>query len=580
MISVVTRPVGFKLSDSLLDADVTESGGVAIFTTAFSHALADGDYIYVVSNVAAYNGMKYVDALSTTTFRLKANQSSTSYVQYFTDQSVQYQRVLLSHGVLAVHNPIVYELKSDLYPENIAGEAYAPATVASFADDNGYTRLTLSGNLADATALAWITINGSHYQILTAVTDSIIVINHSYNAADTFPGPVVKYYNNYCINVRVWSGYDTAHPWYIVKPYKVYSQLQLTPDANNSVKFSISEIIRSAINTRNKLDLNTLPNNTDFASGYYIEYFESYDQSNGSEITTFTGSATSDKSNLNGLAINAQMSFKRKDVSHMSDYINAGSELAEWLILQPRMTWIVGQFMDLSFILHVSIGGVAIYINGALTQTLNDTGIGVIRVPLTFEAPGEFCVQAYKPAVEPRSPSSIVLFLMANCSGAIWTPGTIIPTANPSVGLNQLEASGYLYREFATNQGVDHTFTYSIDVSASAAVTRVTMAILDSDCNVLVEDDIQHFSGTTITGSITLNPPADGTRIGIKINNNSLSFKTYELTDLDFDGSPAGDPIPLTVPYCIDVVEECDDTIVPIVDDIRLLEDGNFRLLE
>lgn len=580
MINVISRPTGYKLADPVLDAAVTDSGGVAIFTTAFSHALTTGNHVYIQSNVEAYNGFKTVDVLSATQFRIADQDSDTDFIQYYSDQYATYQVAIMGHGVVAAHNPIVYELESTLYPENVEGEAYVPAVVASHSNSNGYTQLTLSGNLEDATALAWIMIDGVAYQITSVISDSIVVINHAYDAADTFPGPVVKYYNNYCINVNVWSGYDAGHPWYAQKPYELFATLRLIPNDDNQVKFSISEIVRSAIITRNKLDLNTLPNNIDFSTGFYISYFETYDESDGLTVTTHTGSLTYDS--LIGLAINAMMPFKGKYVSHMSEYINYQTYLAKWLVLQDRMTWIVGKFMDLSFIIASQLDNIDIYINGEVSQTISDAGFGVIRVPLTFDTAGEYCIQAYKQAIAARSASNLIRLFMLNCADGTWEEPNP-PTLNfPQITLPSFGDSGYVYRDFTSNQGIAHGFTYEITITTgSATTTRVYMALMDSNCNVLAEDSNNHFTGGVITGSISLTPTADGSRLGIRVVNNTLiSSRTYQLTDLDFTGSAGGPAEAITESYCIDVVAECDSTIIPDMDNIRLLEDGDFRILE
>jgi hypothetical protein len=56
-----------------------------------------------------------------------------------------------------------------------------------------------------------------------------------------------------------------------VKPIAKVTTLKFTPDDDGNAKFSISEIVRSYLITRNKLDLNTLPNNTDFSTSFYID---------------------------------------------------------------------------------------------------------------------------------------------------------------------------------------------------------------------------------------------------------------------------------------------------------------------
>lgn len=255
-VTVIYRPIGYKLADAELDASISNFGGEALVTTTFAHGLSNGDYVFIQSNIGSYNGYKYVYALSPSTFKF-FDSPELNAVLYVQDAEITYQASVLEHGVQAVHNPIVYDLRSNLYPVNEPEEAYTPTTVSSHADDKGYTKLILSGNLSDATPLAWITINDENYQIISVVSDSIVTINHAYNASDTFPGPVVKYYNNYRINVDVYAGFALGHPWRDNKPYQLMATISFIPDSNGRVKFSIADLVRSYIFTRNNLTLDT-----------------------------------------------------------------------------------------------------------------------------------------------------------------------------------------------------------------------------------------------------------------------------------------------------------------------------------
>lgn len=576
MITLDVAPSGYKITDTEFEGEITDDGGDALVTTSFSHGLISGQVLFVQTNIEYYNGYRFILVLSTTTFKITDVFSGDPF-PYFSDTPITYQVSVYEHRAMAVHNPIVYELSTDLFPTNSAEEAYVPAVVDSFANENGYTKLTLSGNLSDATALAWIVINEIPYQIINAISDSIVVINHAYNSTDTFPGPVVKYYNNYCINIEVWCGYEPTHKWASIKPYVLAATLRFTPDDSNSIKFSISEIVKSYITTRNKLDLNTLPNNTDFTAGFYIGYYESYDESDGLEITTHIGSTTYEALVDAGLGVNAMMPFKSKDSGNMSEYVRFGGSLSKWLVLQDSMTWIVDKFMDLSFLTIGFVSqGFEVRDNGVAIQEIPNPSNGVIRVPLTFDTAGQHCIQIYSQAIDAEAGYSFLKSAMVNCGDATWSIGPV-----PAVTLATLEDSGYLVDTFDSIPGIDYPFSYSIDITASAGTptTKVEIALLDDDCNELGVDSDTHFSGGTITGMLTVSPSTFGTRVGIRITNLTVpNTKAYELTDMDFIGSAAVSAEPVTEEFCITVVEECDSTIVP--DDIRLLEDGDYRILE
>jgi hypothetical protein len=156
---------------------------------------------------------------------------------------VEYRVSVLQHGWLAVNQPIVYELGSDLWPNNQPEEAYTPRVVDSQADAEGYTQLNLSTALSFPYALDFIELVGTGslagaYQIVRVLQPWSIVINLAYDATNDFTGyQVVKYYNNYCINVDVYAGLDFYHPWYSEKPYTLAATLRFTPDSDGEVKF-------------------------------------------------------------------------------------------------------------------------------------------------------------------------------------------------------------------------------------------------------------------------------------------------------------------------------------------------------
>lgn len=580
MITVTQRPLGHSISDNEVTAAVTDSSGDALFTVAGGHGMDTGAYVFIQSDVEAYNGYKYITAPNGLTFNISDTDTS-DIITFRKETEATYRVAFRNHSVVAVHNPIVYELETDLYPTNVDGEAYVPAVVTSQANENGYTKLQLSINITDATALEWVSIDGNVYQIIEAISDSEIVINHAYNAADTWLGPVIKYYNNYCINVEVWCGYEAGppsnHPYAYLKPMAKVATLKFTPDENNKAKFSISEIVKSYIITRNKLDLESLPNNTDFSTQFYIVYYETYDESDGFEITTFQGDPTVD-STL-GLAINAMMPFKSIDAGYMSEYLDWGSiQNARWLTLQSTMRWIVGQYMDLSFIVYQRFGYTIIDIwdNDEIIQSIETTGDGVIRIPLIFETAGTHCIQARNPAIPAQGGSAIVLSDMFNACGGSWVTG-----ASPNIVVAPQDESGYLTFSFNSYPTLNYQFDYDITVAgAGATLIQIRILLMSSSCEIFTYDFDNIFSTGSNTGSITLSPPVYASTVAINIlNNGFIDSKTITVNSFVFQGTPALPATALTEQMCIEVVEECDSTFFSDAD-IRLLEDGDYRILE
>lgn len=601
-LTVINRPLGHKLNESPVDATVTNSAGEALFTTDFAHGLVDGDYVYVVSNFDAYNGFKYVDSVTYNTFKLRESENG-DVVPFKQIAYPEYQVSVLQHGWLAVHQPIVYELESDIYPNNVAEEAYTPNTVVSQANSNGYTLLNLTAVLSDPTPLAWIELVGEGelagaYQIISAPQDWQIVINLAYDASNSFTGyQVVKYYKNYVINVGVYAGLGVEHPWYSIKPYELAGTLQLVPDSDGRSKFDISEILRGYINTRNNLTLDTLPNNLDFMTGFYITYWESYDSSDGTDITTLESAATSDKEEFEGHAVNASMPFKSVYQSHMSDYLNEDVYLANWLLLQENPIAIVGYFFDLSFINSLPRIDVLININKELdgvvleteTLTISHPGVGVLRVPIEPESGFDrYCVYAYTLGVAasdgPPATSLAALSAWTNKPGGQeWTLG-----ANPNTSVNGSGGiSDWIVGAIATEMGYDYEFTTSFEIQVSGVslpTIAVIWALMDSSYNVLDSAGFNYTTSGVKNETFTLNPSGDGTYLGFFVTNNTpFDTKVVDIESAVYN-SPAApdDAIPaqtITETICITILEECDSTFIPD-DDVRLTEDGDFRILE
>lgn len=576
MITVISRPLGHKLTDAELAATVTTSSGEALFNTLFAHGLQTGDYVYVESNIESYNGYKYVIGVSYNGFKLKDSEGG-DYVPFKQAVDVSYRISVLAHGWLAVNNPIVYELSSDLWPNNIAEEAYTPVTIVSQQNVEGYTQLNLSTGISGLTELNFIELVGTGslagpYQIVTVVQPWAIIINLAYSASNDFSGyQVVNYYNNYCINVEIWVGLDTNHPWYSEKPYELAATLRFTPDGDGHAKFSISDIVKGYIETRNNLTLDTLPNNLDFWTGFYIKYYETYDDSDGEEITTQTGTMFSDKISFEGHAVNADMAFKSLYISHMSEYINEDTYYAKWLILQTNPVVIVGYYFDLSFLNTLADRDILIHLNGEVTR-IENPGIGVLRVPIEPLTAGQLCVTAYSDVSTQEVPAEeLNLSSMSNSiTGNPWVLGTQPSNDNPTLGTAVLKVAKL------TSNGASLKVNYTITVSNW--VDLILYFSLMTTPNTLNDNQTISPAGNGIfTGSVTIVATDDRNYFGIyglgnfEIAINSISF-----------GDPTTVEVPgvqITEQLCLTVLEECDDTIVGD-DDIRLTEDGDFRILE
>lgn len=585
MVTVVQRPQGLKIIDQAITATITGGGPNSDAVVSFvNHGLSTGAFVLIESDVDEYNGMWYVNADSADIFRFKAN-ATAEYVEWYQDATIQYYQTSL-HEWSSAFLPIIYKATNDHWPVNSVDPI---RTVSSQADDNGYTQLTLSGS-ANARPFENIKLTGGSaegvWQVVEA-SGSVITITLPYDSTNTFTS-IQKYYSNYQVLVNIYAGLPTSHPWNYKKPVELVATLSLTPDENNTVMFSVADYIRKQLNIRNNPLLYTMPLNLDFFTGFYISTAESYDGSDSYTITTDESSFAVDS--FEGYAIAGKLPFKNVYSGFYSEYVYTSGSPAKWLTNLTNPIGLAGKYWDASFIKNIDGDFELVidkYANDYRYETevipYEDKGIGVYRMPVEFNAIyDQYCIRVNKQAVAARDPLNIVRLLMQNCAGATWTTG-----ATPQVTLvGSGGSSGYLYRTFATNAGIAHSFTYDITVNVSAGtpITIVKMAILDDSCNVIVEAQRNHFGAGPYNNSFTLTPPVDGTRIGISILNLTLpNTKTYVLSDLDFDGSPAGPAIQITDELCIDIIGICVRTadggeVVEL--SRRLLEDDAFRLTE
>lgn len=597
MVTVINNPLGHKLSDTIVSAEITNDGGAALVGTIVSHTLSDGDYVYIESNIDAYNGFRYVDSVSYNTFKIKESENG-AYIEYKQDADISYQVSILQHGWQCVHQPIVYELESDLSPSNTAEEDYVPATVVSYENNQGYVQLNLSVALTDPTELAKIELVGAGslagvYQIINVLQPWSVVIDLAYSASYSFTGlVVVKYYDNYVINVNVYAGLLSGHRWETVKPVELLATLQYKPDENNRVKFSINEILRAHIQTRNNLTLDTLPNNTDFMTEFYIGIFESYDESDGEEITTHTEAEAIDS--FTGQAVNAKNEFKNVYSGHLSEFINEDTYLAPWLTDFDVPIAIVGYFFDISFILILNDVDVVVTIfkeaNGVVTDTdiitIENPGKGVIRVPITAESGfTRYCIQA-STAGAPGSATAMsipALSTWLNIAGAFtdWTEG-----ATPSISLPGsagTQRSDMIAGLFTFISGYD----YSIDIDftrTNPSLKSFFILILDSSNNVIHTDQTNRNTGTGVSDTANIQFTANGNeaKIAFRIGPTVIIVPeaATEVTVTAVSGTQTSPDIPaqtITEQLCISILEECDSTLDA---DLRLLEAGPFRILE
>lgn len=395
-VTVEKRPIGVTLG-SAVSATINQNYGSAYATVnKTSHGLSDGQYVYIKCNVENYNGFWIVDVTNANEFILR----DAPYVAWIVDCDCTYYPQATTHGWSCVHLPIVYELSNTRFPIN---QIDTSRTISSISNDGGYVKLNLSGSLGTFEELTFIKIsnaptssNNGIYQIVDKTSTSVVTINLSYATVTNagLAGATVQlYYSNYTILVRVYAGINSSHQWDDQKPYELAATLQLTPESDNTVKFSIHEILKSYVKTKNNLTLATLPNNIDQWTNFYIEVAEQYDTSNGYTITTTTSVYASDQGTFEGTAANAMLAFKNVHSGYLSEYlmINSTSKFLTLFAIPVLFGCSEDEpncYQDISFATESNVTLRQEYYSNSVLQSTVDTvisayGAGVYRVPLS-----------------------------------------------------------------------------------------------------------------------------------------------------------------------------------------------------
>jgi hypothetical protein len=576
-ITVIQRPQGHKLSSTLYTATASNAGGDVVFTTSVNHGLSDGDWIYIESDIESYNGFKYVDSTGYTTFKVKDGENS-AYTEFKQEVDIDFQISILDHGFQCVHLPIVYELASDLFPFNEPAESYTPNVVLSFSEYAGNVRLNTQNYISDPIPLLKIELLGDGplagvYQITNVFTGSDFVIDLDYDASLEFDGyTIVKYYDNYSITVNIYAGLNVDHPWYTEKPIGLVASKKFIPDENNRVKFSIDEILRGFIKTRNNLALDTLPNNIDFLCEFYIGYHQSWDVVEDGELINQPDDETID--DFIGQAINAKNEFKNVYSGYLSDYVGGDSGLAQWLTDFAEPTAIVGYFFDISFLNTLNAVDIFISVykklNGSIISSseieITNPGLGVIRVPITPESGYDyFCIIAYSSSGGEEEDFDLNDFTNFGSGDNDWTLG-----ANPSYLAPIFSGWESKYLIIPFTGATRNTFNLQFDYS-TATGTNIQIGYLDSLGNEVGSETFPD-QNTVGIQNFSVTVEATGEYESFFIRTNGDTATAFEIVSVSVSL-----PLQLTEEICIRILEECDSTFDG---DARLTEGGGLRLLE
>lgn len=596
MVTVVKTPQGHKIIDQSIAATIIDSSGDALITFPY-HGLSTGAYVYIDSDIDEYNGFWYVTVVDYQSFKI-SEHSEADFVEFYQEIDIDYYQTQ-SHDWSSIFLPIVYKVTNDRWPTNTVD---AVGLIVLNSDDNGFTQLTLAGPLAGLdSALEFVKISGASeeangvWQVVEIVLSNVIVINLPYESSGNLIGKTVQYYyNNYQVRVKIFAGLNPLHPWEAKKPYEEMAELSLTPDENGEVMFSVSDYIKSKVAIKNNLTLFSLPLNLDAFTGFYIQTAESYDYADGYSI--YTQISSYETNTFEGYAIAGKLPFKNLYSGDYADYVLTSGSPAHWLTNMDRLIAVEDKYFDISFIKNIRGEFWIIidkYVSDYLQQTevipYSDQGIGVYRIPITPDSSYDsFCVRAYTPGVGSSGGVPVTtledLVDWENASFG-WVTG-----ANPTISVNGNGGqSNYLVGEIITTAGYNYEFSTSVDIGVTGSsdpISEITWGLLDGSFNEIDTAVFNYVTAGLKSETFTLTSTSAAQYLGVNIENNTpFDTKNYTVMSGVYN-APAGPPDDsieaqtITEEICIDILESCEaaDGFTP--EDRRLLEDGDYRLLE
>lgn len=510
-ILVASRPKGLILNTTPLSATITNNSGDALVTYA-SHGLSLGSKIFITSDYSNYNGFWTVIYVSANTFEIADTIFSDS-VPYVVDANITFYNPISEHGFSSVHLPIVYKLRSDSFPTNLVDTA---RTVNTFTNDNGYTKLTLSGDIkstgsAQTLEFVTLTVNSVEgiYQILNWYSDTSITVDLEYDGGNSF-GNCQYYYANYHANIKVYAGITGTGA--AIKPVELITEIEAVPDEDSIITVNLNESLKSKLDILlNDPSLATMPRDIHAFCEFYISYAESYDQSlSGYTLGTYTSSYTSDSGN-DLYAVNSKLPFKNRYSGYMSEYLG----VRKFLTLFETPVLFTGNYYDIAF-LNDDFANVELrrerYLNGSLVGTSYDSipsyAEGVYRMPISQELTED----RIDVSLVCRSTLQALASWTNLLSGTSWTLG-----ANPSITLSTaFEASKALAGTYNSVINQPYEINYDLDLSGVANLASLNMVIISSGGALVGSYEIANGSSSNgnKVGTATIVPSDNGAYVG------------------------------------------------------------------
>lgn len=231
-----------------------------------------------------------------------------------------------------------------------------------------------------------------------------------------------------------------------------------------------------------------------------------------------------------------------------------------------------------------------------LTETVEyqSQGIGVYRIPLIPDSQYiKYCIKAKVPGNSgtPSEETSVddfpdlALFVQTG-SGASWILGAAPTVTNPGAGFPGV-SSKILYADYSFIDGYTYKITtnYTKDYNSGTSNPRAISISSRNSANTIIET-LNHATfaspGGTESFDFTFVATSTTTRLALFTTDGSnidLTINSIEATQTNPE-IPATNEHDITEEICVDIIEECDVTSGFMPEEIRLLEDGDYRLLE
>lgn len=563
-LTTIKRPIGRRFAAVAHTVSVDNSFNYARFTDLSGHGLNTGDFILIQNSpVPAYNGIWYAEVNDANEYFILPAEGM-DYVSWVNDATVKVRAEDLEHMWSAVHLPITYEVTTSLYPFSTT----TPLGIVSIDNNNGFARLRLTGdfsassdvlyplefirilNAADSRLNGIWQVQAISYSGGQAYVTIDLVYSGSYNQASA---QVRRYYSNYALIVQVYAGI-TSTPGAVKKPMQLAATLKFIPDSNNTVKFSISEILKSYVRLKNGVGDDTMPNNIDFFTEFYVTFQETFDYSFGYTLLRYEGPVTNDNPTYIGKATNSELAFGNIYSGYLSDYL-MNTSTAKFLTLFAIPVLFACQerdspcYQDISFINPTSGGTLQrkYYKNNVLQNTINESipekGRGIYRMPLRYTGVAECSYDEIRLALVGVVNLSVSGYQNFG-TGQSWTSG---PSVTLPTFLGQPVSSKYAGLAFSMPAGSSFQVKYSFSVSGLAATGSVqaTIQALRADGSAIVGAGNSSSYSTSSNGTSipapTLTPTEDVYYLGLKIlvtygdganHSTAITFNSLQLPSL------------------------------------------------